>query len=485
MNKIYRKIFFWLVFVLFLVSTPLVIMHSKGYRFDQKRGIFVYSGSITLKTIPGDVKVFINNQEQASKSLDIINNSITLNGIKPGTYQIRVEAEGYQGWEKQIEVHSGLSTEFWSVVLVPRDPKMSAVESQNVFRFFPSPFGKKIAFVRKSEKEISLLATDFKKNEVREIFFANNISFSENKLENLEWNYKEDLVLSPVTRNLKSDYLVASATEAIDPVFVSDITKLSSIQKARWSPQEKDVIYFLARDEREGKGGLFWVNLNDNSVQLVVPEVKSYDISQNSIYFIQSNNILFKSDLDGGGVSQVNSSQFSESDAGKNARLIVYDDSRQFLISENGELFLHNDGIENIFRKISDGVQGAQFSDDGKKLLFWTANEISVAYLRKWEVQPFREENEIQNMIRVSSLIDNVFWFRDYEHIFFSQNKKIKLIELDSRDRRIGLDVYENNLESFPATYDIGNGYYYFLKDTKEGQKIFYFILPEKTGIFG
>jgi len=106
-------------------------------------------------------------------------------------------------------------------------------------------------------------------------------------------------------------------------------------------------------------------------------------------------------------------------------------------------------------------------------------------FLRKWEAQPFREENEIQNLIRLSSPIENVFWYSDYEHVFFSQNKKVKLIELDSRDRRIGQDIFENNLDGFPATYDMGNGYYFFVKNTDAGKKIQYFIFPDVTGFFG
>lgn len=485
MKKIHRKILFWLIFFMFVVSAPLIVLHSKGYRFDQQRGIFVYSGSITLKTIPSSVKIFIDNQEQASKSLDIINNSITINGLKPGTYLVRVEADGYQSWEKIIEAHSGLSTEFWNVVLVPQEPKISGLASQKVFRFFPSPFGKKIAFVQNTDNAFSLFATDFKSNEVSGIFSSNEVSFPENKLDNLEWNFKEDLILAPIKRKTKPDYLIASASQAVDPVFLADISKLSSIRNARWSPREKDVVYFLANDATEGSNGLFRISLLEKSTELVVPEVSAYDISQNLIYFIQKNNILFKSELDGKNIAQVNGIPFSENESGVGSRLIVYDDNRQVFISNEDKLFLHNSGSENIYQKICDRTLGAQFSDDGKKLLFWSPNEISVAYLRKWEVQPYREENEIQNVVRVSSPVDNVFWFNDYEHVFFSQNKKIKLLELDPRDRKVNMDVFENNLDSFSATYDGRNGYYFFTSNSGDDTKIFYFALPEETGIFG
>jgi len=484
MQKIYRKIFFWGIFILFLISTPLVIMHSKGYRFDQKRGIFVYSGSVTLKTIPSSVRIFINNEEQPSRSLDIINNSITLNGLKPGTYKIRVTADGYLDWEKQVEVHSGLSSEFWNVVLMPQNPQLKGIESHKTARLFPSPFGKKIAYFEDLENNIFLWVTDFKENKTQLIFSKDNVSASRDRLENLEWNFKEDLMLIPVTRNNQKDYLIASASQDLSPIYLSEISRPGDIIKARWSPQEKNVIYFLARSNSENKSNLYRVSLDNNTLQLIIPGVIAYDLSQNSIYYIQENNILFKGNLEGGNITQINDNQFTDQPIGDGARLIAYDNERQALISQDGDLFVHNNGNESLSQKIASSVQGVQFSDDGKKLLFGTPNEIFVMFLRKWEVQPYRDENEIQNVIRISSPLENVFWFRDYEHILFSVDKKIKLIELDPRDRRICLDVFENNLDDFPAVYDTSNGYYFFLRDESGDKRIFYFTLPEKTGIF-
>jgi len=352
-------------------------------------------------------------------------------------------------------------------------------------RFFPSPFGKKIAYFEDLEDKLSLWVTDFKTNQTELISSQDNASASKDRLENLEWNFKEDLMLLPVVRNNQKDYLIASGSQALNPVYLSEISRLKNISRARWSPQEKNTIYFLAGESDWGRNNLYRISLNDNVSQIIIPDVSTYDLSQNTIYYIQENNILFKSNLEGGNISQVNDNQFTNQSVGNGARLVVYDDDRQALLSQTGSLFVHNNGNENFFQKIADGVEGVQFSDDGKKMLFWTSNEMLVMFLRKWEVQPYRGENEIQNIIRISSPLENVFWLRDYEHVFFSTDKKIKLIELDSRDRRICFDVFGNNLDDFPAAYDADNGYYFFLRDVDGERKIFYFILPEKTGIFG
>ena len=89
MKKHIRRILFWLLFLLFLVTTPIAMLYSQGYRFDQKRMIFVHSGSITLKSLPTSVNVFVDGKPQSTNNLDIINNSVTVGGLRPGNYQHR------------------------------------------------------------------------------------------------------------------------------------------------------------------------------------------------------------------------------------------------------------------------------------------------------------------------------------------------------------------------------------------------------------
>ena len=150
-------------------------------------------------------------------------------------------------------------------------------------------------------------------------------------------------------------------------------------------------------------------------------------------------------------------------------------------------LYVHNNGetTGDTLKKIADGINGAQFSNDGKKLLFWSDNEISVLFLRKWDVQPRRDENEIQQIVRLSSPVKNVFWYRDYEHIFFSTQNAVKIIELDSRDHRTAADIFKYTSENFLSSYDGANGIYYYVDEIEGTRKLFYLYIPVQTNFFG
>jgi len=485
MKKIYRRLIFWVFFLLFILSTPIAILYSQGYRFDQYSRIFIHSGSITIKSVPSSTSVYLNGKLQSGHSLDIINNSFTLNGLRPGAYAVRVSADNYQDWEKQIEVHSGISSEYWSVFLASNKPVIRELPASGAERFFPSPFGKRIAYISYNQANLEIHSLDEKSGESLLVFSGANIEFSKNRFENLEWNFKERLMADPITRNEEKDYLITDVDKEYEPVFLSDLTKLRDFHGARWSPKDQWTLYFLGKNSETAPQILYKYNISTKELTEVSSDIAAFDFSGDGIYVIRHNNILYKLDLDGKEVSQITSAPFSNDDPGNYPRLIVYDENRQALISENGSLFVHNNGSENTIRQIANNINDIQFSDDGKKMLFWGNNEINVLFLKQWDVQPQRTENEIQKIIRSSVPFDNVFWYRDYEHILFTNQKKIRIIELDQRDHRILANIFENSLDSFPAAYDSRNSYYYFVGSANAANTLFQMQLPEKTGFFG
>jgi hypothetical protein len=485
MKRTIRRILFWTLFLLFIIVSPVAILYSQGYRFDNYKMIFIHSGSVTIKSVPSNPTISIDGKTRSSSNLDIINSSATVGGLRPGSYDLKITAEGYGDWKKNVEVHSGVSTEFWNVLLIPQNPSLKQIDSNDAKRFFPSPFGKKIAYDTNSQEGFSLFEADIKQNKSNSLFSASDIRLTDDNKKNIEWNFKEDALLCPIINKSGNDYLMISDAGDFDPQYLSAFSKLDSPRGARWSPKEKGIIYFLAKDPKKLETGLYSANINDKSIDLIIPSVSAYDLSGSSIFYLQNNNVLYKSDLKGNNISQITSNSLSDEILGDKARLIAYDDSRQVLITDSGDLFVHNDSLEDQIRKIADSVDDIQFSDDGKKLLYWNNNEISVMFLRNWDVQPYRIENEIQSIIRLSTPIKNVFWYKDYEHVFFATQNKIKIIELDPRDHRISSEILENNMDEFPATYDSGQGVYYFLRNNNDKNSIYYFELPIKTGFFG
>ncbi len=488
MPVFYRRLFFWIITLLFLITAPLVVFYSKGYRFDQYKKIFIHSGSITVKSIPPSVDIYLNGNLQPSGTLDIINNSITLNGLRPGNYNLKIAKDGYKVWEKNIEVHSGVSTEFWNVFLVPQNFASEELSADEPERFFVSPFGKNIAYIKKNGTDLEVYSLKVKNNESEIIFSQNKADFSDDPFENMEWNSKERLFIAPLLIENRKDFFILDSEKKQESISLLQTTGFSQIKNVRWSSNGKNEIYFAAKPEINSQYNLYKINLETKNVNLILEEINgAYDLSGNSIYFLRGNNIIYTTDLEGKNEKQLTFSPAGALGNDKKVRLIAYDEDRQAVIFESGELYVNNKGgkSDDTLKKISDNVRSVQFSDDGKKLLFWNDNEINVLYLRKWDVQPRREENEIQQIVRFSSPLKNVFWYRDYEHIFFSAQDSVKIVELDSRDRRIVDDLFKYRSENFLSSYDSASGIYYYSDELNGRKKLFYLYLPEKTSFFG
>ena len=255
------------------------------------------------------------------------------------------------------------------------------------------------------------------------------------------------------------------------------------MKNVRWDPKDKTYLYFL-----EGNS-LFRANIqNKQDITLIAENVSSFDLSKTGIYYTQSpNELLFKANFDGTGNRVQITYNFPGDNILPTARLIVYDDLRIAFINTKNELFIYNRAeLDTYFKKIGENINGIQFSNDGKKLLFWTDNEISTYFLRQWNTQPIRAEDETQNITRYSEKISNIQWFKDYEHVIFNVGNYVKIIELDARDHRNCMDILKADSISPILVYNNSLENLFFI-DTTNGSNptIKSIIFPEPTTLFG
>jgi hypothetical protein len=121
MQKNWRKILFLLLFFLFLVLSPIIVLYSQGIRFDFKKKRFTQTGAIYLKVIPKEVEVYLNGKY--FKKTNSLSGTLRIKNLIPGKYLIEVKKEGFFSWKKEAEVKEKLVTEFVEVVLFPREIK--------------------------------------------------------------------------------------------------------------------------------------------------------------------------------------------------------------------------------------------------------------------------------------------------------------------------------------------------------------------------
>lgn len=484
----YRPLLFWLFITSFFITASSVLFYAYGYRFSLERGIFIYSGSLSLKTNVETVDIRIDHELIPKKKLGVLNNSIQVSGLTPGEHFVEVSAPGYLTWGKKFVIQSGLTTEFWNIYLAQESYARQAIlETENTLKMFPSPNGL-FATMKKDGDRYAVDVLDIGKQERTEVFATSDAAFLPSIETNIEWSPESHKLIIPLVQDKNLTYSIVDI-ETKESFSLNEATKITTpIRSPRWDATSRDFLFFLSEN------ALYRFDTrSDTPVKLVAENVVAYDLSGNRLYYLRRDNgLVYK--INGNGndnsPSEITTTPVTLMETGRYS-LIVYDDTRFAVIEEDlGKLFVYNKKVTtDPLKQIANGVQSIQYSDDGKKLLFYTDSEIAVYFNQAWEAQPFRALDSIVQVARFSSPIKNVQWAEDYEHVIFSLGKSIKMIELDNRDRRDIIDLLTLDILPLQLLPRFGADKLYVVlessSDALGGNTVFDIDLPQYATLFG
>ncbi len=95
------RLFLFLLFVLaFLVSAPIVVLYTAGYRFDLTHGRIVHTAVFNISSVPKNATVIIDGTAYADRTPAV------LETILPGEHLVRLEKTGYLPWETTLSFES-------------------------------------------------------------------------------------------------------------------------------------------------------------------------------------------------------------------------------------------------------------------------------------------------------------------------------------------------------------------------------------------
>lgn len=480
MKNISKRIFFWTLFFLFFVTAPLVVFYSMGYRFSPQRGIFVYTGSISIKSSPQDVEIYIDHQLN-KKKLNRINNSFHIGGIKPGEHLIEVKAPGFNTWAKKITVSSGTSTEFWNVSLVKENYERIAYPTEGIERFFFDPGKKLIAYTKNTDSAFSVNILDIESEESTEVFSSGDYRFTPDEKENIEWSPQSKEIIVPVIKGEEKDYIFIDV-KTKETLSLVELSMSNKPEKVRWDQHNKNFIYYLS------EGNLWYIDAEKpEDKKINAQNISSYELSSSYVYYFQlPGGIIYRTNPEGTSQPEQITTSAPEKMNDPNYQITVYDRDRIAILNKNGDLYVQNIGEKGqYFRNFGSGIKEIQFSDDGKKMMYWSDFEIFVYFVRNWEVQPWRNENDQKEIVRFSEKIENIQWTRDYEHVIFNVGKKMKIAEIDNRSQNNISDLTSFSLEKTQIVSDLGEGIIYFLDNNQQAKNLYSIEFPEKeTAIF-
>ena len=127
-----RKILFIASIFTFVLMGAILILYSRGARFDFSSWEIVQTGGIYLKTEPADVEIQVDGEPVKNKS-GLLQSGTLINNLKPETYKIFIQAQNYHSWEKEIRVASSTVAVFDGIILFPKQKAELAASPTDKF----------------------------------------------------------------------------------------------------------------------------------------------------------------------------------------------------------------------------------------------------------------------------------------------------------------------------------------------------------------
>ena len=236
------------IFVFILVTTVVVVLFAKGYRFGLDTGKLELSGTglLVTKSIPDGAQVFLNDHLTTATD-----NTINLS---PKTYRVKIFKDGYFPWEKDIEIRAEVVSKA-EALLFPKAPKLESITDIGVLNPVIDPSQTRIAFIvaSQSARKNGIYIFDMSSRPILTLQSATTQltddtgdSFSR---ANLTWSPDGKQLIATISGALNSptSYLLESSGFNSNPRNVSEIlASVDSTWKQQKASKEKAQINSLS-----------------------------------------------------------------------------------------------------------------------------------------------------------------------------------------------------------------------------------------------
>lgn len=434
-----RRVLFYGLFLLFIVTSLIAVSYSFGWRIsaencfppDGRQSIFELTncfqktGGLFIETEPKGVIIKIDEKIFKDKS-GLIQNGTLIDNLLPKNYKIRIEKEGYLPYEKNARVESNLVAKISNTVLIPEKIEKT-----------PIPISKPI--------------DNFWISSQQEIVFENNgtLYYNLSKLKGDKFvNFSEDgkkIIVENSKNEIYYLYELNDLSKTINlNAVLNNLNKNAAITEIVFNPADSNKLIISAKKEN-GNNYLYLLNLNRLTLEIITKEpIFSWTVKNPNIYYIRS--------------------VIRDQQPKTNNKLQTTDE--YILASFN--LILKTETAISAPLDSQYLIPNFQLilSPDNKKIAFFNeSGEINIYFPEDYQSGISKKAGDIIGLdVYKNKKIKNVFWHKDSYHLFVATEKNIDFIEIDDRTPINKYTLIENVANFY---YDPKLNKLYFIQKNK------------------
>jgi len=365
----------------FFIITPVLIFYASGYTYDIKEKKIKKTGVLSIDIKPRDAQILLNNVLIKKKI------PVRLSGKIPGTYNLKIEKNGYKTWEKNILISSNQTTYIKDITLIKENLPLRVLENlENIVNIYGNNATNFLILTHKenlfeiynynSEFEKTNLLLSFESKEEPKIIFSffQNLAFIETQDNNK--HYLINLDINPQVINI-------------------DLKNQSENLEIQWTRNNN--LAYLKNEDTVYK-------IENNLVTLLTkaPSEITYVDDKENLWFLDEKMFLINN----------NESEKKYFLNDKIEKIIEMDEKR--IIAQSDK--------ETIVYKIENGQIGKKNYLPGKDLIFFDKNCLVNS---DWEINNINSEAETELINRGGYKINDVLSFDDEGNFLIKTTDKL------------------------------------------------------------
>lgn len=422
MQPHHRKLIFFAFLALFVVTAPLLVLYTAGYRYNWERGKIQETGVLLIQYRPAAALLRLNNVVRAKKA------PARFSGLMPGRYTITIEKEGYHQWQKRLWIEPSKTTFAEHMILWKKDVTPERVIDVPLTVLKESPTRKHIAYVTKDDpSRITILDTRTKK-------IVETITPPQKKetaITNMLWSSGARRLF--IESGNGEQFIATIGTESGTPMSLATF-RAERLLRVAWNTDDDDRLYGYTRATPPKRGyQLLEIDLFRGATKTAsvgaVPNMLPYFVEDDLLYRIEQGVLSIMSftastqalerrlalpDAPAGNVTFLRN--------GPDTVITLYD-------QEHKRILLIDKGTGTLYpiQETIDGVVAAEWSPQKNRLLWNTGKTLAILDLERSTREVIVEENK---------KIHAMAWDPENEYLFYSAGDTVTVTEIDNRDTR-------------------------------------------------
>lgn len=95
---LFRRILPWIYALVFVIVAPMLLFYTAGYRYNLKKRLVERNGALIVDGTPKDAIIFLDGADTGKTT------PYTFQHVTPGWHTVHVEKQGYNPWEKRLDI---------------------------------------------------------------------------------------------------------------------------------------------------------------------------------------------------------------------------------------------------------------------------------------------------------------------------------------------------------------------------------------------